>query len=308
MSDTLRIGTRGSRLAMWQSRWVADRLAARFPAMRIDIVPITTTGDRVQDVPLAKIGDKGLFTKELDAALLDGRVDLVVHSLKDVPTVPVDGIVLASVPEREDPRDAFIGKAGTRLADLPRGACVATGSLRRRAQLKALRPDLDVTDLRGNIDTRLRKVKESEGLHGTILALAGVKRLGMEYEVTEALDAPGWLCAPGQGALGIATRADWAQSVAAAIDHAPSRIAVTAERAVLARIEGGCHVPMGTFAYLDGNEMALDAFVANLDGTVMVRDHRSGPTERAEDLGTASGEYLLEHGGVAILERLGEAD
>jgi hydroxymethylbilane synthase len=302
--QTLRIGSRGSKLALWQAHWVAGRLMERFPGLSITIETIKTTGDRIQDVPLAKIGDKGLFTKELDRALLDGRVDLVVHSLKDVPTAPVDGIVLAAVPEREDPRDALIGRDGQRFGDLPPGACVATGSLRRRAQIQALRPDIQLTDLRGNIDTRLRTLKESKNLHGIILALAGVKRLGLAHEVTEVLEPPVWLSAPGQGALGIATRPDEVQDLARHLDHAVTRCAVAAERAVLARLEGGCHVPMGAYAFIENGALTVYAFVADLSGSRMVRHHRCGNADHAEQLGTETGDFLLAHGGAEILREL----
>ena len=304
MLKTLRIGSRGSKLALWQAHWVAGLLTERFPGMGIAIETIKTTGDRIQDVPLAKIGDKGLFTKELDRALLDGRVDLVVHSLKDVPTAPVDGIVLAAIPEREDPRDAFIGKDGQRFGDLPAGAYVATGSLRRRAQVLALRPDIQLADLRGNIDTRLRTLKESKNLHGIILALAGVKRLGLAHEVTEVFEPPAWLSAPGQGALGIATRPGEVQDLAAHLDHAVTRCAVAAERAVLARLEGGCTVPMGAYALIENGALTVDAFVADLSGSMAVRDHRCGSPDRAKQLGTETGDFLLAHGGAEILRDL----
>ena len=304
MAKTLRIGTRGSKLALWQTHWVADRLMDRFPDIRIDIETIKTTGDRIQDVPLAKIGDKGLFTKELDRALLDGRVDLVVHSLKDVPTTLTEGIVVAAIPEREDPRDAFMGKDGLTFRDLPAGACVATGSLRRRAQLSALRPDVQLADLRGNIDTRLRTLRESKSLHGIILAFAGVRRLSLTDAVTEVLEASVWLPAPGQGALAIATRDDDARAFAEVLDHADTRFAVVAERAVLARLEGGCHVPMGAYAFIAQGELVLNAFVADMGGSRIVRHRRRGLPARAEQIGAQTGDYLLEHGGAEILEQL----
>ena len=314
--ETLRIGSRGSKLAMWQAHWVRDRLIERFPDMHIEIETVKTTGDRIQDIPLAKIGDKGLFTKELDRALLDGRVDIVVHSLKDVPTDPVEGIVIAAIPEREDPRDAFIGKDGLRFDDMPAGrprssrVCIATGSLRRRAQLRAARADIELVDLRGNIDTRLRRLHNSNSLHGIILALAGVKRLGLLDTVTQTLEPPGWLSAPGQGALAIATRNDsgHASRWASALEHTATRCAVTAERAVLARLEGGCHVPMGAYARIENGELLLDAFVADLEGSKMVRHHRRGVPERAEAIGIETGDYLLAHGGAEILDDLRTED
>jgi len=304
VTNTLRIGTRGSKLALWQTHWVADRLAEHHPGLKVEITTVKTTGDQIQDIPLVKIGDKGLFTKELDRALLDNRVDLVVHSLKDVPTAPVEGIVLAAVPEREDSRDAFIGKDGMRFDDLPAGATVATGSLRRRALLQALRPDVLLTDLRGNIDTRLRTLSNAKDLQGIILALSGVKRLTLSAAVTDILDPPCWLPAPGQGALGIATRDDSARVLAAVLDHAPTRCAVTAERAVLARLEGGCHVPMGAYAQLENGMLRIAAFVADLNAARMVRYETSGSPETAENIGDAVGLYLLANGGADILKDL----
>jgi hydroxymethylbilane synthase len=298
------IGTRGSKLALWQTNWVAGRLAERFPGLKVEIEVIKTTGDRIQDVPLSQIGDKGLFTKELDRALLDGRADLAVHSLKDVPTTLTEGIVVAAIPEREDPRDAFIGKDGLTFRGLPEGGRVATGSLRRRAQLAALRPDILIEDLRGNIDTRLRTLRESKTLHGIILALAGVRRLSLTDAVTEILGPPDWLPAPGQGAIAIATRDDAVREFAAALDHPETHCAVVAERAVLARLEGGCHVPMGAFARIEQDQLLLDAFVADLNGLRVVRDRRHGDLAEAERIGTESGSHLIEHGGAEILEQL----
>ena len=308
MLKTLRIGTRGSKLALWQTNWVAARLGERFPDLKIEIEIIKTTGDRILDVPLAKIGDKGLFTKELDVALLDGRADLAVHSLKDVPTTLTDGIVIAAIPEREDPRDAFIGKDGLTFRELPQGAHVATGSLRRRAQLAALRPDVVIEELRGNVDTRLRTLRESKTLHGIILALAGVRRLSLTEAVTEVLQPPEWLPAPGQGAIAIATRDDEARDFAAALDHPETHCAVTAERAVLARLEGGCHVPMGAFARIENEQLLLEAFVADLSGTRVVRDRRRGGFAAAERMGTESGSHLIEQGGAEILAELSIQD
>ncbi len=304
MSRTLRIGTRGSKLALWQSNWVAARLRERVHDIRIELEVVKTTGDRIQDVPLGKIGDKGLFTKELDAALLDGRVDLVVHSLKDVPTAPVDGIVIAAIPQREEPCDAFIGKGGLRFADIPQGGRIATGSLRRRSQLQAMRHDIELVDLRGNIDTRLRTLERSENLHGIILALAGVKRLSISSCVTDRLEPPSWLPAPGQGAIAIATRDDGTRAIAAVLDDEATRCAVSAERAVLARLEGGCHVPMGAYASLRMDNLVLDAFVADLSGKRMIRHCITGDPPFAERIGADVGDYLLAHGGSEILEEL----
>lgn len=304
VAKTLRIGTRGSKLALWQTHWVAARLTEHFPDLHIEIETIKTTGDRIQDIPLAKIGDKGLFTKELDRALLDGQVDLVVHSLKDIPTETVEGIVIAAIPEREDPRDAFIGKDGLRFKDMATGDRVATGSLRRRALVQAVRPDIELTDLRGNIDTRLRTLENSKDLHGIILALAGVRRLELAHHVTEILGPPDWLPAPGQGALAITTRDDDVRGQVAVLNHELTRQTVTAERAVLAQLGGGCHVPMGAYASIEDGSLTLDAFVADLGGAKMVRHRHHGAPERAEPIGTETGDYLLAHGGAEIIKAL----
>ncbi|NIA15754.1 MAG: hydroxymethylbilane synthase [Nitrospiraceae bacterium] len=308
MTGAIRIGTRGSQLALWQAHWVADQLRALRPGLVVDVQIVKTTGDTVQDRPLALIGVKGAFTKELDRALLGGEVDVVVHSLKDVPTEPAPGIALVAVPEREDARDVFVGKNVQRVADLPQGAQVGTGSLRRRAQLQATRPDLEITDLRGNIDTRLRKLVESKTLEGIILAAAGVVRLGLLERVTEHLAYADWLPAPGQGALGITVRDTDSETgaVAALLDDPAARAAVTAERAFLARLEGGCHVPVGAYAQLDAGTLVLDGLVADPDGSRTVRATSRGAPAEAEALGTALADTLLSMGGGAILAALEE--
>lgn len=312
MERTLHIGTRGSRLALTQANWVADRLRPACPDVAVEVVVVKTTGDLVQDRPLSEIG-VGVFTKELDRALLEGRVDAVVHSLKDVPTAPVDGICLAAVPEREDARDAFFGRKGRRLGDLREGDEVGTGSLRRVAQLSMLRPDLRATPMRGNIDTRLAKLEASQTLGGIILALAGVRRLGLDGAVTEILDVDAWLPAPGQGALGIAARDEDEEShaILSGLDDAATHLAVTAERAVLARLGGGCHVPVGAFAHLGDGVLSLDALIADTSGARVVRHQAQGDPADAEALGVDVAEALLAAGGDAILGALatdGEAD
>lgn len=306
MKGRVVIGTRGSPLALWQANWAADTLRERQPGLEVVLQVVKTIGDRIQDRPLEAIGVQGAFTKELDHALLEGAVDLVVHSLKDVPTQPADGTIIAAVPLREDPRDAFIGKSVARFQELPKGASVATGSLRRQAQLKVLRPDISVEGLRGNIDTRLRKLRESDTLHGIILARAGVKRLGLEQHVTQLLELRDWLPAPGQGALGIAARARDTDSTAVAmlLDDSATHAAVDAERALLARLEGGCHVPIGTHATVHGDRLTLDALVAAPDGATHVRDKIAGAVAEAEVLGVKLAERLLEHGAQAILAAL----
>lgn len=306
MIHRIRIGTRGSKLALWQAEWVTAQLRQRYPDVHIELEIIKTTGDRILDTPLAQIGDKGLFTKELEAALLAERVDVLVHSLKDLPTQPVDGISTVAIPERADPRDVFFGKGGLRLDQLPEGATVATGSLRRRAQLRVLRPDVAVADLRGNIDTRIRKLLEKDDLQGIILAYAGVLRIELTEHISEVLDPSRWVPAPGQGALAIQTRseADEMSRLIGVLDHAPTHAAVAAERAVLARLEGGCHVPMGAYAVEQQGGLELNAFVADLEGVRMIRARESGAARDAVAIGDRAGRDLLARGGAAILAEL----
>lgn len=304
---TVRLGTRGSRLALAQAQWVADRLRASMPGLEVRLEVIKTAGDRVQDRSLHQLGVQGAFTRELDAALLDGRVDAAVHSLKDMPTKQASGLAIAAVPEREDPRDAFIGARGARLAELPEGAAVGTGSLRRRAQLLALRPGLRVEPMRGNIDTRLRVLRESGALQGIILACAGLRRLGLDGAITEILDAAAWLPAPGQAALAVTARADDAETLRAiqALDHPPARAAVTAERAFLARLEAGCHAPVGAWARADGSGLVLSGLVAALDGRAVIRGEETGSMAEARQLGERLAEALLSRGATELLAEAG---
>lgn len=270
MVSRLRIASRGSALALWQARHVKASLEALHPDVDVDIRILQTKGDRITDVPLARIGDRGLFTKEVDRAVVSGEADLAVHSLKDLPTLLDNGVALTAVMRREDPRDALVVAPGRprSLDRLPAGAVVGTSSLRRRAQLRARRPDLDVVDLRGNLDTRLRRVADAD-FDAVLLALAGIRRLGRADEVAQALDAPGWLPAVGQGALAIVCRDDDHATAArlAPLEHGPTRTAVTAERALLRALEGGCQIPIGALARSDGDAFRIDAFVAGLDGT-----------------------------------------
>jgi hydroxymethylbilane synthase len=291
------IASRGSQLALWQARWVERQLAALGHQCRIEV--IKTTGDKITDVPLAKVGTKGLFTREIEEALLAGTADLAVHSLKDLPTELPEGLVLAAVPPREDPRDAMVGK---RMADLAAGDKVGTSSLRRAAQLRAARPDVAVESVRGNLDTRLRKLDEGR-YHAILLAAAGLKRLGWQERIAEVLE-PGVMCpAVGQGALAIETRGGGAGFEAcAALNDAPTRAAVTAERGVLAALGGGCQVPIGAHARVDGGEVGVYAIVASPDGRELIGARESGPVEEAESVGRQLGERLLELGARRILE------
>ena len=299
---TFVIGSRGSKLALWQARWIEARLQEAGRATRIEI--IKTTGDKITDVALAKVGaavgGKGVFTKEIEEALIDGSIDLAVHSLKDLPTELPPGLALAVVPEREDPRDALVG---FRLDELPQGARVGTSSLRRAAQLRALRPDLAIGDIRGNVETRLRKRDEGE-FDATLLACAGLRRLGLEDRITEALDPAVMAPAVGQGALGIETREGDEETLAALrpIEHAPTRAAVEVERALLEALGGGCQVPLGAHARVDGDELHLVAAVVAPDGSKVIRTAMRGSFESPVELGRRGAEALLRDGAAALLE------
>ena len=315
---TLVIGTRGSQLAVWQAEHVAARLGETFPGVSVRLERIRTTGDRILDVPLAQVGGKALFVKEIEEALLAGRVDLAVHSMKDVPTDLPAGLAIAAIPPREDPADVLISRTGRRLADLPRGARVGTSSLRRQAQLLHHRPDLIIVGLRGNLDTRIRKL-ESEGLDAIVLAAAGVKRLGLERLVTEILPPEIVLPAIGQGALGIEIRVPRGRGGAGvpgrndardtrvaelvkALDHADTHTAVRAERAMLRRLGGGCQVPIAALARLEGEAIHLRGLIASTDGATLVSGERQGVREQPEAVGHALAEDLLDRGGQAILK------
>ncbi|HEX2081367.1 MAG TPA: hydroxymethylbilane synthase [Longimicrobium sp.] len=303
----LRIASRGSPLALWQSRAVQSALQAADPALQVEIEVIRTTGDVIQDVPLAKIGDKGLFTKELDAALLDGAADLAVHSLKDVPTRLPEGLALAAVTKREDPRDVVILPPGRRggLYYLQQGAKVGTSSLRRRAQLQALRTDLEISDLRGNLNTRLAKL-DAGAYDAIVLAAAGVLRLGWAERIGQYLDAPAWLPAVGQGALAVVARAD-RQDVLDRLRavHDPAAAACTAaERALLRALEGGCQVPIGALGAVEGDRLTLHGLVAGLRGERIIRVRESGPVEEGEDVGRRAADALLARGAGDILDAI----
>jgi hydroxymethylbilane synthase len=289
----LRIGSRGSALALWQAEHVRQRLAALGHEASVRV--ITTTGDRVQDRRLEDVGGKGAFLKEIEEAMLAGEVDLAVHSLKDVPTALPAGLRLCAVLERADPRDAVLSSAGLALKRLPAGARVGTTSLRRRAQVAALRPDLVLQDLRGNVDTRIRKLREG-ACEAVLLAVAGLERLGRRGEATEVLEAEAFLPAPGQGAIALECR-DGDEPVAAAVaplDHAPTARAVTAERALLAGLQGGCNVPLGAYAVEEDGALRLTAFVARPDGSGLLRGQaRDADPRRA---GAALAEQLLARG------------
>ena len=297
----LTIASRGSQLALWQARWVEARLTELGHQCHIEI--IKTTGDKISDTPLAQLGaatgGKGLFTKEIEEALLDGRADLAVHSLKDLPTELPKGLALAAVPERDDPRDALIGRT---LAELESGETVGTSSLRRAAQLRRLRPDLRLESIRGNVDTRLRKLDEGK-YAAIVLAAAGLRRLGWADRIAEILPPETMCPAVGQGALAIETRADGpARAACAALDHADTHAAVAAERAFLRALGGGCQVPIGAYASVEGHRLHLRGLVIASDGSQFVAGDSTGAPQDAEELGAALGADLLARGARAILD------
>jgi hydroxymethylbilane synthase len=300
--SSLVIGTRGSRLALWQAEWIQARLKAIAPDVSVTLQTIKTSGDRFTDVPLAMIGGKGLFVKEIEEALLKGEIDLAVHSMKDVPTVLPDGLEILCVPPREDPHDVLISRDAVPLGRLPQGARVGTSSLRRQSQLLHHRPDLQIKMLRGNLDTRLRKLRE-DGFEAIVLAAAGLRRMGWLDQVTEYLPFEVSLPAIGQGALGLEGRRDdhFVRELVKELEHPPTRTAVTAERALLARLEGGCQVPIAAHALLTGETLTMDGVIASVDGRQLLRERIDGVRSDAQALGTRLAERLLAKGGDRIL-------
>lgn len=303
--SSLVVGTRGSRLAVWQAEWVRARLAELAPAVTVTLRRIKTSGDNILDVPLAAIGGKGLFVKEIEEALLRGEIDLAVHSMKDVPTLLPDGLDILCVPVREDPRDALISRQALSLDQLPKGARVGTSSLRRQAQLLHYRPDLTVEMLRGNLDTRLRKLREG-AYDAVVLAAAGLRRMGWAAEVTEYLPPEISLPAIGQGALGLEGRRDdaFVLALVAPLDDPPTRTAVMAERALLERLEGGCQVPIAAHASLKGDVLILAGLIASIDGQRLIRESIQGPASDARMVGRRLAERLLAQGGEEILNEI----
>lgn len=302
----VRIGTRGSPLALVQAEIVKAGLIAHHPELAadgaIEIVVIKTTGDQVQDRPLSEIGGKGLFTKEIEEALLDGRIDLAVHSMKDVPTALYEGLEIACLLKREDPRDVLISPVASSIATLPRGAVVGTASLRRQAQVKALRPDLVIVPLRGNVGTRLAKIERGEAA-ATLLALAGLKRLGKADAAQAILSVEEMLPAVAQGAIGIEIRRDdrVTRALLEPCNDRATQIAVTAERACLAELEGSCRTPIAAFAELQGNELRLRSLIALPDGSAVHRDDRRGDAGEPAALGRAAGRHLKALAGPRFL-------
>jgi len=301
----LKIGTRGSKLALAQSAWIKEGIQKQNPSIRVDLVKIKTTGDKILDSPLSTIGGKGLFVKEIEEALFRKEIHVAVHSMKDLPAELPEGLALAVFPEREDPRDAFISTDGTRLEALPQGARVGTGSLRRVAQLRHRRPDLEVVPLRGNVDTRLKKL-ETEGLQGIVLAVAGLRRLGLEHLMTQVISSRWILPAVGQGALGLEVREDDGQSLEVLhfLNHWPTEAAVKTERAFLKELQGGCQVPIAGFASLKEDQLFFQGMVASIDGSRVFQDQMTGPKDEAADIGVSVARRLLGLGAREILAEI----
>lgn len=302
---SLVLGTRGSKLALRQSEWFQSRIHNVAPEVRVELRRIQTSGDKIVDVPLAKIGGKGLFVKEIEEALLAGEIDLAVHSMKDVPAQLPDGLEILCVPPREDARDALISRAGRSFKDLPQGARVGTASLRRQAQLLNARPDLRIEMLRGNLDTRLRKLKEGR-FDAIVLAAAGLRRLAWAQEITEYLDPVVSLPAIGQGALGVEGRSNdhFVRSIMDRLNDQATQTTVMAERAFLHRLEGGCQVPIAAHATLSGEELLLEGLLASVDGKTVIRDRVQGKSQEAHKLGVQLAERLLARGGDKILREI----
>jgi hydroxymethylbilane synthase len=303
MTAPIRIGTRGSPLALWQANHVAELLRAVTPDRTIELVEIQTAGDQVRDVALAQIGGEGVFTRAIQQALLDDEVDVAVHSLKDLPTIPVADLVLAAVPKRGPSGDVLVSRKHRSFTDLPQGAVLATSSLRRRAQVLHRRPDLKLVDIRGNVETRLRKLTENK-LDGILLAQAGLERLGLTGEITEILDQTWMLPAVGQGALGLECRVTDQEtcSLLAKINDPPTSWAVRAERSMLRELGGGCHVPIGAATAVAGPSLTLRGAVLSPDGTRRIEGQVAGPTPAAEELGRQLAKDLLKQGAKTLLQ------
>ncbi|AGL01510.1 hydroxymethylbilane synthase [Desulfoscipio gibsoniae] len=304
MVNQVNIGSRDSDLAMWQAHWVADALRQAHPDRSFHIRGMKTKGDNILDVALAKIGDKGLFTKELELALLNGEINMAVHSMKDLPTTLPDGLSIGAVCQREYPGDVLISRDDIQLADLKKGARIGTSSLRRRAQLLHYRPDLQMVDIRGNLNTRLRKFKELE-LDGIVLAYAGIKRMGYEEMITQLIPFDICLPAVGQGSVGVEINSsDLAtRDILASLDHETSRSAIEAERAFMKRLEGGCQVPIGAYGQVQGDVLNLEGAVINLHGQIALRHNVTGPVLDARQLGIQLAEVLIDRGAEKILQQ-----
>jgi hydroxymethylbilane synthase len=300
----LTIGTRGSKLALWQSEYIRARIEG-ITGLEVAIRVIKTTGDKILDVPLSKVGGKGLFTKEIEIELASGEVDLAVHSMKDVPTDLPGGLVIAAMPERVDPRDAIVSGSGYTLDTLPAGARVGTSSLRRVAQVRALRPDVEIVDVRGNLDTRMRKAETGE-VDAVILAAAGITRMGWAERITHYIPHTQMVSAVGQGAIGVEIREDdeFMQGVCAQLADAMTMTCVRAERVVMRTLEGGCQVPIGAYARVEDGTLVMDAVVGSVDGATILREHLAGDVSDPDALGKQIVDRLLARGAADILDQI----
>jgi len=299
----IRIGTRDSKLAMWQAEWVKNQLTNLYPHLQFELVAMKTKGDKILDVPLSKIGDKGLFTKELELGLLSEELDMAVHSLKDMPTLLPEGLIISTFCEREEPRDVFLSKNGISLEELPTGAIIGTSSLRRKSQLKHYRPDFEFMDLRGNLQTRWNKLTDSN-MDGIVLAAAGVKRLGWEDRITQILSEDMMISAVGQGSIAIEVveqRTD-IQELLSRLNHLETEQAVRAERALMRKLEGGCQVPIGALAQVVDGQITLRGMVASLDGIRLIKAEAMGTDP--EMVGIEVAERLVELGALSILAEI----
>jgi hydroxymethylbilane synthase len=306
MDERLKIGTRASKLAMWQAQWIKDSLRKNGWSGEIELVPIRTKGDKILDSPLAQIGGKGLFVKEIEESLIRGEIDLAVHSMKDVPTKLVKGLSIGAVTKREDYRDVLVSKENRILTRLSKEAVVGTSSLRRQSQILHHFPNFQIVQIRGNVETRLRRIEGNEDLDAVIVAAAGLNRLGLYDWITEYIPIEICLPAIGQGALGVEIRGndDRIRKIIQSLNDPGTATAVEAERAFLKRLGGSCQVPIAGFAQIQGTELGLEGMVASLDGVRMIRDKIAGPTKKAYELGIKLAEQLLAEGAAEILDEI----
>ena len=305
MRQALRIGSRGSRLALWQAEFVKGLIRRKFPGIKVEISVIRTTGDRLLDSPLSVIGGKGVFVKEIEEALLLGDVDIAVHSMKDLPTLLSERLTIGAVAKRHDPRDALVSNGDIRFDQLPRWAKVGTSSIRRQAQLLSLRPDLDIIPIRGNVDTRVRKLR-ADGYDSIVLALAGLERMGLGNEVTEVFPVDAMIPAPGQGIIAIECREDDSEitRLLSEINHNDSWIAASAERAFLEALSGSCQVPAGCYTEVKGDRIKIISLIASPDGKKVIKEDIEGPSQNNKSLGRELAERVLQKGGSEILSAL----
>ncbi len=305
MKNKIIIGTRGSQLALWQANYIKSEIERLFANLTVELNIIKTTGDRITDRPLAMIGGKGLFVKEIESALLNKKIDIAVHSMKDMPGTLPDGLIIGAIPERENPFDVLISKDGSLLADYKKDAKIGTSSLRRASQIKHVRPDVTITDIRGNLDTRIKKLKSGE-FDAIVLAAAGLRRLGLKNEITEYLDESTMTPAVGQGALCIETRENDADIslIMKKLNHHDTQVCVAGERAFLKEIEGSCHIPVACYAKINDKIIHMTAVVASEDGKAMVKEHAISPIDKVEESGRELAKLVLEKGGKTILEQL----